>query len=71
MAQSFSNVVEAYQGEMNLSFVPKGSFGRRVLVADGFPTTLYFGFFRTKKKAYNFYKSVEPEPQAHFVAHKQ
>jgi hypothetical protein len=70
MAQS-SNVVKAYQEEMNFPFVPKGSFGLSVVGADGFPTTLFFGFFRTKKKAYTFYKSVDPEPQAHFVAHKE
>ena len=44
-AQSFSSVVKAYQEEMkNLPFVPKGSFGRSVVGADGFPTTMFFGF---------------------------
>jgi hypothetical protein len=45
MAQSFSNVGKAYQDEMNnLPFVLKGSFGRSVVGADGFPTTFFFGF---------------------------
>jgi hypothetical protein len=39
MAQSFSTVVKAYQDEMKyLPFVPKGSFGRSLVGADGFPT---------------------------------
>jgi hypothetical protein len=53
MAQSFSNVVKAYQDEMkNLPFVSKGTFGQSVVGADGFPTTLFFGFlFSDHEKA--------------------
>jgi transposase-like protein len=43
MAQSFSNVVKAYQEEMNLPCLPKGSFGRSLVGADGFPTNMFFG----------------------------
>jgi transposase-like protein len=45
MALSFSTVVKTYQDEMkNLPFILKGSFGHSVVGADGFPTTLFFGF---------------------------
>jgi hypothetical protein len=56
MAQSFSTVVKAYQDETkNLPFVPKGYFGRSVVGADSFPTTLFFGFlFSDHEKGVKF-----------------
>jgi len=56
MAQSFPSVVKAYQEELkNLPFVPKGSFGRSVVGADGFPTTMFFGFlFSDHEKGITF-----------------
>jgi hypothetical protein len=58
MARSFSTLVKDYQDEMkNLSFVPKGSFGRSVVGPDGFPTTLFFGFlFSDQEKGITFLK---------------
>jgi hypothetical protein len=55
---------------MDLPFVPKGSFGLSVVGADDF-RPLFFGSFWAMKKAYNFYKSVDLEPQALFVANKE
>jgi hypothetical protein len=69
MAQSFSNVVKAYQVEMDLPLVPKASFRLSVVGADGFP--LFFGSFWETKNAQNFYKRVDPEPEAPFVANKE
>ena len=44
MALSFSTAVKAYQDEIkNLPFIPEGSFGRNVVVVDGFPTKMFFG----------------------------
>jgi len=56
IAQSFSSVVKAYQEEMkNLPFIPKGSFGRSVVGADGFLTTVFFGFlFSDREKGVTF-----------------
>jgi hypothetical protein len=48
-------VVKAYQEEMNLPIDPKGSFGRSVVGADGFPTTIIFGFlFSDHEKGVTF-----------------
>jgi len=45
MALSFSTIVKAYQDEMKKRpIVPKGSLGRSVVGADGFPNKLFFGF---------------------------
>jgi serine/threonine protein kinase len=55
MAQSFSNVVKAYQEEINLPFVPKGSFGLRVVGDNCFPTiVLFFG----PRKRHNIFTRV-------------
>jgi len=56
MALSFCAVAKAYQDEIkNLPFVPKGSFGRSVEGADGFPTKMFFGFlFSDHEKGVKF-----------------
>jgi hypothetical protein len=52
----------------NFPFVPNGSFGRSVVGADGFLTTLFFGFlFSDHEKGIKFYKSVDSQKERCFV----
>jgi hypothetical protein len=45
MALSFPTIVKAYQDEIKKwPIIPKGSLGRSVVGADGFPNKLFFGF---------------------------